>query len=56
VEHSFRNFFFGAFTYHWHNQWKAKEIKESYAGQFNKEIDDILKTNYNIKIHPSFIY
>lgn len=40
---SYRDFFPGAFTYHWHNYWKAHEYKDSYFGRFNREFDNILR-------------
>jgi hypothetical protein len=40
---SYRNFFPGAFTYHWHNQWNAREHGKSYFGLFEREFDAILE-------------
>lgn len=41
--HSYKDFFKGAYTYHWHNKWELKEFENSYFGLFNKEFNDILK-------------
>lgn len=38
---SYRDFFPGAFAYHWHNKWDAKEVENSYFGLFNHEFDNI---------------
>jgi hypothetical protein len=35
-------FFPGAFTYHWHNCWDAKEHPDSYFGLLEQQIDDVL--------------
>jgi hypothetical protein len=40
---SYRDFFPGAFTYHWHNCWDADEHSDSYFGLFNREFDEILE-------------
>jgi len=34
---SYRDFFPGAFAYHWHNQWQAPEHEPSYFGMFDRE-------------------
>lgn len=39
---SFDEFYAGAFAYHWHNQWNAAELRDSFAGRFNWEIDQRL--------------
>jgi hypothetical protein len=39
---SFRDFFPGAFTYHWHNQWTLPEVERSYFGRFERELDRLL--------------
>jgi hypothetical protein len=36
---SYRDFFPGAFAYHWHNQWDAREHERSYFGRFDQELD-----------------
>ena len=36
---SMRDFFPGAFAYHWHNFWDAREVPSSYFGQFAAELD-----------------
>jgi hypothetical protein len=46
---SYRDFFPGAFTYHWHNMWDADEYKDSYFGLFNQEFDCILRDRLAIK-------
>jgi hypothetical protein len=40
---SYRDFFAGAFTFHWHNQWDAPEHDDSYFGRFNREFDALLR-------------
>jgi len=40
---SHRDFFPGAFTYHWHNCWDAPEHHDSYFGLFEREFDDLLR-------------
>ena len=42
------NFMKGCFAYHWHNWWNAPELKKSYAGRLNEDIDKIIKEKYNI--------
>jgi Glycosyltransferase sugar-binding region containing DXD motif len=39
---SYREFFPGAFAYHWHNQWEAPEHEQSYFGRFSREMDAAL--------------
>jgi hypothetical protein len=39
---SYRDFFPGAFSYHWHNLWHVPEYARSYYGRFEKEFDDTL--------------
>lgn len=51
---SYKDFFRGCFTYHWHNRWKDDEFENSYAGIFNKEIDLVLETRYGCHPHKSF--
>jgi hypothetical protein len=41
---SYRDFFPGAFAYHWHNQWDAKEHENSYFGRFDREFDAMLSS------------
>jgi hypothetical protein len=36
---SYRDFFPGAFAYHWHNNWDAREHERSYFGRFAQEIE-----------------
>lgn len=36
---SYRDFFPGAFAYHWHNCWNAPEVTNSYFGVFEAEVD-----------------
>lgn len=40
---SYREFFPGAFAYHWHNNWDAREHDESYFGRFAHEFDEELR-------------
>lgn len=40
--HSYREFFAGAFAFHWHNQWDAPEHDRSYFGRFDREFDALL--------------
>jgi hypothetical protein len=46
---SFREFFPGAFTYHWHNGWDAPEVPHSYFGRFERELDDLLHRRLGIE-------
>jgi hypothetical protein len=46
---SYRDFFPGAFAYHWHNFWDAREHKDSYFGFFNNEFDNILRDRLGIE-------
>lgn len=39
---SYKDFFLGAFAYHWHNRWDAPEYDNSYFGIFQQEFDKIL--------------
>jgi len=43
------NFFKGCFAYHWHNYWDAPELKDSFAGKLNVDLDRIIESKYNIK-------
>ena len=47
-EISIDNFFSGCFAFHWHNRWDAPELKNSYAGKLNSDLDRIIKEKYNI--------
>jgi hypothetical protein len=47
---SYKNFFPGAFTYHWHNFWDVEEHSHSYFGMFNEEFDLILKDKLGIEV------
>ena len=40
---SYRDFFHGAYAYHWHNHWNNKVVENSYFGMFNKEFEEELK-------------
>jgi hypothetical protein len=40
--HTHKEFFQGAFAYHWHNQWKVEEYEDSFYGVFNHEFNQIL--------------
>jgi len=48
------NFFKGCFAYHWHNRWSAPELKDSYAGRLNQDLDRIIEEKYNIKPYKIF--
>jgi hypothetical protein len=39
---TFRDFFPGAFAFHWHNLWDAPEHERSYFGGFDRELDAVL--------------
>ena len=41
---SYRDFFPGAFAFHWHNQWDAREHERSYFGRFDREFDALLSS------------
>jgi hypothetical protein len=45
---SHRDFFPGAFTYHWHNYWDAPERADSYFGLFDRELDGILQRRLGV--------
>jgi hypothetical protein len=47
---SYREFFPGAFTYHWHNLWDAPEHEDSYFGLFNREFEQILGDKLGIDV------
>jgi hypothetical protein len=47
---SYLDFFPGAFAYHWHNFWDAREHKDSYFGLFNREFDIILREKLGIDL------
>jgi hypothetical protein len=47
---SYRDFFPGAFAYHWHNFWDAREHKDSYFWLFNREFDIILREKLGIDL------
>jgi hypothetical protein len=46
---SHRDFFSGAFAYHWHNLWRAQESPDSYFGLFDREFDAILQERLGIE-------
>jgi hypothetical protein len=46
---SYQDFFPGAFAYHWHNFWGAKQYKRSYFGLFNADFDRILRDKLGIR-------
>lgn len=54
IDCSLQQFYPGAFAYHWHNNWSANDIANSYAGVFNMQIDSMLKAKYNIEPNKSF--
>lgn len=47
--HSFRDFFPGALTYHWHGNWKAREHADSYFGLLEREFDSIVRHRLGAK-------
>lgn len=49
---SCRDFFPGAFTYHWHNFWDVREHEDSYFGFFNREFDQLIREKLGIEIPP----
>jgi Glycosyltransferase sugar-binding region containing DXD motif len=46
----YRDFFPGAFIYHWHNCWEAAEPDTSYFGLFDHEFDAILRTRLRLEV------
>ena len=42
------NFLKGCFAYHWHSRWDHSELKDSYAGKLNQDLDKIIEEKYNI--------
>lgn len=48
------NFMKGCFAYHWHNRWAAAELKNSFAGKLNEQLDKIIEEKYNIKPYKIF--
>jgi glycosyl transferase-like sugar-binding protein len=46
---SHRDFFPGAFAYHWHNFWDAPEQPDSYFGLFDREFDAILEDRLGVR-------
>lgn len=38
---SYKNFFAGAYTYHWHNRWSTDVVKDSFFDKFEKEFKEI---------------
>ena len=40
---SYRDFFAGAFAYHWHGRWSAPERERSYFGRFQREFANGLR-------------
>jgi hypothetical protein len=51
---SYRDFFPGAFTYHWHNAWTTPEPAGSYFGLFADEFDDVLEARLGLpRLAPS---
>jgi hypothetical protein len=50
---SYRDFFPGAYTYHWHNMWQAREHEESYFGMFDREFDSIVEARLGVRVTPA---
>jgi hypothetical protein len=46
---SHREFFPGAFTYHWHNCWDAPEHESSYFGLFDAVFDRVLRERLGVE-------
>lgn len=46
---SYRDFFPGAFAYHWHNLWDARERRRSYFGLFEAELDALLRARLGVE-------
>jgi hypothetical protein len=46
---SLASFFPGAFTFHWHNQWDAREHDESFFGVFDRELDRMLEARRGLR-------
>ena len=53
-EVSMNSLFKGCFSYHWHNNWDKPELKNSFAGKINADIDRIIEEKYNITPHKIF--
>jgi hypothetical protein len=53
-EISLNNFFKGCFAYHWHSRWEHLELKDSFAGRLNQDLDRIIEEKYNIKLYKIF--
>jgi len=47
-------FFPGSFAYHWHNQWTAPEIRNSFAGQFDRYFSERLRERFGVVCAPAF--
>jgi Glycosyltransferase sugar-binding region containing DXD motif len=50
---SYREFFPGAFTYQWHNFWRAPEHEDSYFGVFNRQFDVLLRDRLGVEVAAS---
>ena len=46
--------FSDCFTYQWHNQWQAPELRFSIAGAYNRLVNDMLVRRYALSPCPSF--
>jgi hypothetical protein len=46
---TYRDFFPGAFAYHWHNYWDVPEIADSYFGFFYQEFEAILDERLGVE-------
>jgi hypothetical protein len=49
---SYRDFFPGAFAYHWHNCWDVPEDTSSYFGRFDRELDTVLRDRLGSALTP----
>ena len=45
---SYKDFFPGCYTYHWHNRWNAEEFEDSYFGLFDNEFTNIFNERNQI--------
>lgn len=51
---SLNNFMKGCFAYHWHNRWSEPELKKSFAGRLNADIDNVIEQKYKFKPNKIF--
>jgi hypothetical protein len=46
---SYHDFFPGAFAYHWHGHWRAREHDDSYFARFDRQFDEVLADGLGIR-------